>query len=134
MYCLIIQKWKKQKKKKIKTVRNENLLKCFTGTYHSETIVKVLASVCPSLLHFFLNPYQTTNFRHFQIERVCRRQFQILNTSILKTISPFPPVFSTRLTNFLAFSSNLKFSSATCLSLEEFKICCLGKNQNCVLV
>ena len=36
------------------------------------------------------------------------------------------PVFSTRLENFLPFSSNLKLSSANSLSLEESKICRLG--------
>ena len=40
-----------------------------------------------------------------------------------RTISPFPTVFSTRLDNFLPFSSNLKLSSANCFSLEESKIC-----------
>ena len=35
----------------------------------------------------------------------------------------FPTVFSTRLDNFLPFSSNLKLSSANSFSLEESKIC-----------
>ena len=35
----------------------------------------------------------------------------------------FPPVFSTRLDNFLPFSSNLKLTSANSFSLEESKIC-----------
>ena len=34
---------------------------------------------------------------------------------------------STRLENSLPFSSNLKLSSATSFSLEESKICCMGK-------
>ena len=50
-----------------------------------------------------------------------------LNCS-LRTISPFPTVFSTRLKNFLPFLSNLKLSSAKSFSLEESKICCLGKS------
>ena len=37
----------------------------------------------------------------------------------------FSTVFSTRLDNFLPFSSNLKLSSANSFSLEESKICCL---------
>ena len=37
------------------------------------------------------------------------------------------PVFSTLLENFLPFSLNLKLSSANSFSLEEFKICRLGK-------
>ena len=39
----------------------------------------------------------------------------------------FPQVFSTLLENFLPFSSNLKLFSASSFSLEESKICCLGK-------
>ena len=42
-------------------------------------------------------------------------------------ISPFPTEFSTRLDSFLPFSSNLKLSSANSFSLEESKICRLGK-------
>ena len=45
----------------------------------------------------------------------------------LRAISPFPAVFSTLLENYLPFSSNLKMSSANYFSLEESKICCLGK-------
>ena len=41
--------------------------------------------------------------------------------------SPFPTLFSTRLKNFPPFSSNLKLLSAKSFSLEESKICCLGK-------
>ena len=44
-----------------------------------------------------------------------------------RAISPFPTVFSTRLENFLPFSSNLKLPSANFFRLEGFKICCLGK-------
>ena len=36
-------------------------------------------------------------------------------------------VFSTRLKNFPPFSSNSKLSSAKSFSLDESKICCLGK-------
>ena len=42
-------------------------------------------------------------------------------------ISPFPTVFSTCLGNFVPFSLNLKLSSANSFSLEQSKICCLGK-------
>ena len=45
----------------------------------------------------------------------------------LKAISPFPPVFSTRSENCLPFSSSVKLLSANTLSLEESKICRLGK-------
>ena len=61
-----------------------------------------------------LTHYQTTNFRLFQTERVCRRQFQIWRkwrkviqtgrkhcgkrrNCSLRAISPFPTVFSKRL-------------------------------------
>ena len=37
------------------------------------------------------------------------------------------PLFSTHLENVLPFLSNLKVSSANSISLEESKICCLGK-------
>ena len=43
----------------------------------------------------------------------------------LGAISPFPVVFSTRLDNFLPFSSNFELSSANSFSLEESKVCCL---------
>ena len=38
-------------------------------------------------------------------------------------------MFSTRLENFLPFSSSLNLSSANSFSLEESKICRLGKGQ-----
>ena len=44
-----------------------------------------------------------------------------------RAISPFHTVFSTCLKNFLSFSSNMKLSSANSFSLEESKVCCLGK-------
>ena len=40
-----------------------------------------------------------------------------------RAISPFSTVFSTRLDNFLPFSSNFKLSYANFFSLEESKIC-----------
>ena len=42
-------------------------------------------------------------------------------------ISPFPKVFSTQLESLLLFLSNLKLSSANSFSLEEPKICHMGK-------
>ena len=39
----------------------------------------------------------------------------------------FPNVFSTRLENFLLFSSNSKLWSANFFSFEDSKICHLGK-------
>ena len=62
--------------------------------------------ILPCLTH-----YQTTNFRHFQTEKVCRRQFKIWliwqkviqtgrkhcgkrRNCLLQAISPFPTVFS----------------------------------------
>ena len=46
---------------------------------------------------------------------------------LLQAISPFPPVFSNLLGNFLPILSNLKMSSANSFSLEESKICRLVK-------
>ena len=46
----------------------------------------------------------------------------------LLPISPLISVFSTLLEKFLLYSSNLKLSSAISFSLEESKICCLGKD------
>ena len=45
----------------------------------------------------------------------------------LQTISPFPTLFSLQVENILLFSSNLNLSSANSFTLEESKICCLGK-------
>ena len=62
-------------------------------------------------MKFVLTHYQTTSFRVFQTERVCRRQFQILRkwqkvvqtgrkpcwkrrNCSLRAVSPFPTVFS----------------------------------------
>ena len=44
-----------------------------------------------------------------------------------RAISPIPTMFSAHLENFLPFSSKLKFSSANSFSLEECKICCMGR-------
>ena len=44
-----------------------------------------------------------------------------------RAISPLPTVFSTRLQNFLLFSSNLKLSSANCFKLNQSKIVLSGK-------
>ena len=69
-----------------------------------EKVKKYLQEIC-------LTHYQTTNFRLFQNERVCRRQFQIWwkwkkviqigrkhcgkrRNCSLRAISPFPTVFS----------------------------------------
>ena len=62
----------------------------------------------------------------------------VCSTSILKTLLekekllimsnyPFPSVFSTCSVYFVPFSSNMKLSSAKSSSLEESKICCMGK-------
>ena len=45
-----------------------------------------------------------------------------------KAISHFPSVFSTCLKSFLPLSTNLKLSSASSFSLEEARICRLGKD------
>ena len=53
----------------------------------------------------------------------------VSSTSLLKTLWEKEKllVFSTRLENFLSLLSNLKLSFANSLSLEESKICHLGK-------
>ena len=82
-------------------------------------------SKCPSL--WSVNPFPNKPW----FLRVC-------STSLLKTPwkkekllvtsnFSFSTVFSTRLEIFLLFSSNLKLSSAKSFSLEESKICRLGK-------
>ena len=63
---------------------------------------------------------------------------RVCHTSLLKTLwekekllvtsnLSFPTVFSTCLKSFLSNSTNLKLLSANSLSLEESKICRLGK-------
>ena len=47
---------------------------------------------------------------------------------LFRAISPFLTVFSTRLENFLSFSSNLKLSSASSFSLYESKMHLFGKD------
>ena len=58
-------------------------------------------------------------WKHFGKRRNCS----------LRAISSFPAVFSTHLEKFLPFLSILKLSSANPLSLEESKICRLGKSE-----
>ena len=54
--------------------------------------------------------------------------YKSLENSVGKgDISPFPSLFSTHLENFLPFSLILKLLSANSFSLEESKICRLGK-------
>ena len=47
----------------------------------------------------------------------------------LLAISPFFTECIIRMDNFLSFSSNIEWSSAKSFSLEESKICCLGKGK-----
>ena len=46
---------------------------------------------------------------------------------LIRAISLFPTAFSNHLKNFLPHTSNLKLLSANSFSLEESKICRLGK-------
>ena len=50
-----------------------------------------------------------------------------LDLVVKRAISPFPTVFSTLLENFLLFSLSSKLSCVNSFSLEESKICRLGK-------
>ena len=67
--------------------------------------------------------------------------FRVCCTSLLKTlwekkklfltrISPFPTVFSTHLENFVPFFIKFELLSSNSFSLEESKICLLGKGWN----
>ena len=92
--------------------------------------------------------YQGQSYRLIHIERIWRQQWSfqgnsynpfpnklwflgVCSTGLLKTLwekEKLPgKCFSILLGNFPAFSSNLKLSSANSFSLEESKICCLGK-------
>ena len=66
---------------------------------------------------WFLHVCNTSLLKHFGKRRNCS----------LRAISPFPKVLSILLEKFLPFSSNLKLLSANSFSLEESKICHLGK-------
>ena len=65
-------------------------------------------------------------FSHICSTEVFRKHCGKRRNCLLRAISPFPTVFSTHL-EFLLFSLNLKLLSANSFSLEESKICCLGK-------
>ena len=57
----------------------------------------------------------------------CGKRRNCLLGEMLGEISPVSTVFSTILENFVPFSSTLKLLSASSFSLEESKICPLGK-------
>ena len=59
---------------------------------------------------------------------MCLQYKSFENTWGKREIAPFPTVFSTSLEKFLPFSSNLNLSSANFFSLEESRICRLGKS------
>ena len=63
----------------------------------------------------FLRPWETS-----LLKTLCEKE-KLLVTSYFS----ISHVFSTRLDNFLSFSSNMKLSSANSFNLEESKICCL---------
>ena len=76
-------------------------------------------------VHIMYTKKKTPCFIHI----LCVNPFEsgCLTLSKQRAISPFPTLLSTLLENFLPFSSSLKFSSANSFSLEECKICRLGK-------
>ena len=45
-----------------------------------------------------------------------------------REMAPFRTAFSSYSEMFAPFSSNIKLSSANSLSLEEYKVCCVGKS------
>ena len=71
---------------------------------------------------------QTSPSFYLPAEQVFRKHGGKRRNCLLRPISPFPAVFSTRLENFLSFSSNSKKSSAKSFSLEESKNCRLVKS------
>ena len=79
-----------------------------------------------------LNP-NTTNFPKQALVYTCLQDNSFENTEGKGEIARneqfllFPSVFSTYLESFLPFSTNLKLSSAKSFSLDEPKICRLGK-------
>ena len=102
---------------------------------------------------------KTRNFGQIHIYSTCSQQMYLLYIMICLTLSKrspgfyvsevqifwkklwekekllvtsnfsFSTVFTTHLESFLPFSSNSKMSSANSFSLEESKICCLGKGE-----
>ena len=104
----IVKKWRVERKEWIPSQWPINPQKeCWPAI----TCSQVLCAVDWGVRHFHLTLSQTTNFGLFQIERLCRRQFQItwkLQKVLLKgrkhcgkrrnwslrAISPFPSVFS----------------------------------------
>ena len=60
-------------------------------------------------------------------QKKARKHWGERRNCLLGAISPFPTVFSTGFVNFLPFSSNSKLLSANSFSLEESKVCRLGK-------
>ena len=66
---------------------------------------------------WFLHVCSTNHFKHCGKKRNC----------LLRAISLLLAMFSTSLENLLPFLTNLKLSSANSFSLEESKICRLGK-------
>ena len=72
---------------------------------------------------FYVSAVQFKSFENTVGKGEIARNEQFL----LFSFSPFPTAFSTCLKNFLPFSSNFELSSANTFSLEESKICRLGK-------
>ena len=83
----------------------------FNAVFNSTAVISGGQCTYPCFPGVLLTHYQTTNFRLVQIERVCRRQFQISQkwqkviqmdrkhcgkrrNCLLRAISPFPAVFS----------------------------------------
>ena len=61
------------------------------------------------------------------LDFTCLQYKSFKNTVGKGEIAPFPTVFSTRMENFLPFSSSSKLSAAKSFSLEVSKICRLEK-------
>ena len=103
-----------------KTLENEKLLAFFFLDFFFSQVL--FLCTC-----YLLNPFRNKPwFLHVYITSLLKTVWETKKLMLVK-ISPFPAVFSTRLGNFVQFLSNFKLSSANFFSLEQFKICHLGK-------
>ena len=81
-----------------------------------------------SIKIFLLNPFPKSPGFYVSVVQVFWKHCGKRGKCSWRDISPFPTLFSTRFENFVPLSSNLKLSSSNSFSLEESKICCLGKD------
>ena len=90
-------------------------------SYTTRTVTTTASTRLLLLVIIMLTLSQTSPGFYVSSLQVFRKHCGKRRNCSLRAISPFPTVFSTCLKNFLAFSSNLKLSSANSFSLEESK-------------